>query len=96
MHEVSPDDLGLDVPARFDDLAADVSEVAVDADEIENDVGFDPRDADDLADQRDAALDGARQALDEMPLGRASVDWARDHVLGAMRAEYLRRQYGGL
>lgn len=97
MNEVSPDDLGLDdVPARFDDLVVDASEVAVDVDEFDPVADRDLTDAEDLTEARDEALDVARQALDDMALGQTSVEYARNHVLGAMRAEYLRRQFAGL
>jgi hypothetical protein len=99
----TPDDLGLaeDVPDRFADVEVANSDLKIDVDELKDDLPFDPRDGDALQEERDAALEASQETLAavETPGYRRSaldsirIEQARSAVVGAMRAEYLRRNY---
>jgi hypothetical protein len=91
----TPSDLGLDgdVPDRFADLTVSTDDLTVDVDEHGDQFAFDLRDPDALADERDAALDTARELVESESV---RPEHARGTVIGAMRAEYLRRQYAGV
>ena len=99
----TPSDLGLedDVPERFEDLEVHNSDLQIDVDDYEEDLGFDPRDPDDLADERESALESAHGLVEKVSspgycrtaLDSVRLDMARNTTIGAMRAEYLRRHY---
>lgn len=99
----TPSDLGLedDVPERFEDLEVHNSDLRIDVDDFEDDLRFDPRDPDDLADERESALESAHELVEKVSspgyrrtaLDSIRLDMARNMTIGAMRSEYLRRHY---
>jgi hypothetical protein len=96
----TPASLGFYVPSVLSDIEADSEAVDVDPSEYADEMDGDPEDADELAAHRDDLLAEAKEYVEEIenPPSRWTVaeslryEKAHNLVIGAMRAEMLRRR----